>query len=206
MYLREYETISIVDPTSGQDGLSKVLGRMREAIDKTGGREVRLEDWGRRSMAYRIRKHARGHYLYLVYLGSNATVAELERLLRITESCLKYQTVQRVQQVTVEDYNFDEVLGSNTSYAKPSALEGTSLGAPEEGKATWDDEPEEAAVPAPVAEAPAPAVEAAAEPAVEAAAEPAVEAAAEPVAEAAPEAQPTVEADTGESTDSTEDA
>lgn len=107
MFLREYETITIVDPDAGQDGLDKVLDRMREALGKTGGREVRLEDWGRRKLAYEMGRRRKGHYLYLRYLGTNATVRELERLLGITEESVKYQSILLDQRVIEADYDFD---------------------------------------------------------------------------------------------------
>lgn len=130
MLLRKYETVCIVDPTAGQEGLEKVLGRMRDAISQTGGREVRLEDWGRRKLAYKLGKHARGHYLYLVYLGQPGTVGELERLLRITEVAIKYQTIELGRRIDTTTFDFEAALGEHTQHARPSFLEGTTLGAP----------------------------------------------------------------------------
>ncbi len=130
MFLREYETITIVDPDSGQEGLDKVLGRMREALSKTGGREVRLEDWGRRKLAYELRRRRKGHYLYLRYLGTNATVRELERLLGITEESVKYQSILLQDRVVEADYDFEANAKDRTIIAQSLANRSTEAPAP----------------------------------------------------------------------------
>ena len=118
MYLREYETIIIVDPDSGSDGIQKVLDRSRDALKKTKGQEVRYEDWGVRRLAYACKKHRRGNYLYLLYLGTEGTVAELERLLRITEASLKYQTVVLNDRVDPKQFDFDAARAARTIQMK----------------------------------------------------------------------------------------
>ena len=109
MFARKYETITLVDSDRGDEGREKVLSRIREALDKTGAREVRFEDWGRRKLAYRLRrsKASKAHYLYLLYLGGNKTVAEVERLLKITEEALLWQTVVLDDRVKVDEFDFD---------------------------------------------------------------------------------------------------
>ena len=130
MYLRKYETVTLVDPEVGHDGLAKIVDRIREGIKKTGGREVRLEDWGRRRLAYRLGKHSKAHYLYMLYLGTNESVAEIERVLGITEQAIKYQTVLLDPKVDDSAFDADEAKQVHTSHARPSALEGTTLGPP----------------------------------------------------------------------------
>ncbi|PIE19165.1 MAG: 30S ribosomal protein S6 [Proteobacteria bacterium] len=107
MFARKYETIVIVNPESGEEGLDRALGRMREALESTGGREVRLEDWGVRRLAYELGKSTKGHYLYMLFLGANTTVVEMERLLQITEPVLKYQTILLEDRVAIEAFDFE---------------------------------------------------------------------------------------------------
>jgi len=109
MYARQYETVTLVDADSGDEGRDKVLARIKEALEKTGGREVRLEDWGRRKTAFRLRrsKATRALYLYNLYLGTNKTVAEVERLLKITEEALLWQTILVDDRVKIDDFDFD---------------------------------------------------------------------------------------------------
>lgn len=117
MFARKYEVITIVSPDAGEEGEAKVLARMREAIEKTEGREIRLEDWGTRKLAYELRGHRKGKYLYMLFLGTNTTVAEMERLLGITETILKYQTVLLEDRVAVESFDFEAAAAENSYIA-----------------------------------------------------------------------------------------
>ena len=114
MYLREYETIVIVNPETGTDGIDKVLERSRDAFKKTKAQEIRYEDWGVRRLAYTCKKQRRGNYLYLNYLGSETTVAELERLLRITEASMLFQTVLLDGRVDPKAFDFESAKSAKT--------------------------------------------------------------------------------------------
>ena len=117
MYLRKYETITLVDPTKGSDGVNKVLDRMREALTKTDAKEIRFEDWGRRKTAYKLQSYKvdRAHYLYLQYLANNTTVHELERLMKITEEAMIYQTVLLEDRVVADAFDFEAAASEETA-------------------------------------------------------------------------------------------
>jgi ribosomal protein S6 len=198
MYLRKYETITLVDPTKGSDGVNKVLDRMREALTKTDAQEIRFEDWGRRKTAYTLQNYKvdRAHYLYLQYLADNTTVAELERLMKITEEAMIYQTILLEDRVVADSFDFEAAKVEETATISrgedadaPFVVETTVVAPPEEPAA---QEAVEAAPAKPAAkEAAKPAAKEAAKPAAKEAAKPAakepVEAAAEEVVEAAAE-------------------
>lgn len=90
---REYETIYILRPDVDAEAAEKVGQRVSEAVTREAGRMTKVELWGRRRLAYDIAKHRRGVYVYLKYLGTGATVAEIERNLRLADGVLKFQTV-----------------------------------------------------------------------------------------------------------------
>ena len=168
MYLRQYETVILVDPDSGQDGIDKVLERSRDAFKKTKAQEIRVENWGVRKLAYELNRRKRGAYLYMQFLGSNATVAELERLLKITEPAFKYQTLVVNPQVDAASFDFKSVGAEQTLLAK-KAVEAAEAKAAQEKAAAE----KAASQPAPEVVEAAPAEEAVAEeaPAAEEAAE-----------------------------------
>ena len=107
MFMRKYESIVLITPDSGDEGVQKVTSRLREGLEKTGGKEIRLEDWGVKRLAYELNGNRRAHYLYLLYLGTNKTVAEVERLMKITEAVMKYQTVVLEDRVDPASFDFD---------------------------------------------------------------------------------------------------
>ena len=145
MYLREYETIIIVNPESGTEGIDKVLERSRDAFKKTKAQEIRYEDWGVRRLAYTCKKQRRGNYLYLTYLGTDTTVAELERLLRITESSMLYQTVLLDSQVDPKEYDFDAGKSAKTRMLQKASEKKSEETAQEAPAAPATDEPKAAA-------------------------------------------------------------
>ena len=99
---REYETIYILRPDVDGEAAERVGTRLAEIVARESGRLTKVEMWGRRRLAYDIRKHKRGVYVYLRYVGGGAVVSELERNLRLTDGVLKYQTVLVRSDVEVE--------------------------------------------------------------------------------------------------------
>jgi len=99
---REYETIYILRPDIDADAADRVGTRLSEVVGREKGRLTKVENWGRRRLAYDIRKHRRGVYIYLKYLGTGRVVSELERNLRLLDGVIKYQTVLVRNDVEVE--------------------------------------------------------------------------------------------------------
>src|SRR5260370_25324218 len=91
---REFETIFILRPDTNQDGIHTVNTRVREIIDRMGGRLLKLDNWGKRKLAYEVKKQLKGIYLYWQYLATSGTVEEIERNLRMLDSVIRYYTVK----------------------------------------------------------------------------------------------------------------
>jgi small subunit ribosomal protein S6 len=91
---REYETIYIVSPDVTSERLLQINDRVRKVIDGDQGRLLHVENWGKRKLAYKIRKQTKGIYLYWRYLGASQLVAEIERNLRMLDDVVRYQTVK----------------------------------------------------------------------------------------------------------------
>jgi small subunit ribosomal protein S6 len=96
---REYETIFILRPEASTENIQEVNARVRRIIEGGGGRLIRLENWGKRKLAYEIRNELKGIYLYWLYLGASDLVAEVERNLRMLDVVIRYNTVRVDQDV-----------------------------------------------------------------------------------------------------------
>ncbi|MFO0749393.1 MAG: 30S ribosomal protein S6 [Myxococcota bacterium] len=118
MFLRKYETVVLVNPEAGDEAVVKTTNRLREGLETTKGREVRLEDWGVKRLAYELNKNRRAHYLYFQYLGTNTSVAEIERLMSITEPVIKFQTVFLEDRVDPTKFDFAKEARNLTEIAK----------------------------------------------------------------------------------------
>lgn len=111
--LREYETIYILKPDVPREVTEGLATRLGDVV-KTEGALRRVENWGRRKLAYTVSKQKRGIYIYLRYTGSGAIVSELERTLGLQESVMKFQTVKLSDEadsgdVKAEDVQFSHV-------------------------------------------------------------------------------------------------
>jgi small subunit ribosomal protein S6 len=91
---REYETIYVLRPDAGREASESIGTRVLDVIAKQHGSLTRVENWGYRKLAYPVRKHGRGVYVYLKYVGDGQLVSELERNLRLQDAVLKLQTVK----------------------------------------------------------------------------------------------------------------
>lgn len=99
---REYETIFILRPETNQDGITQVNQRVRSVIETMGGKTLKLDNWGKRKLAYEIKKQLKGIYMYWQYLGSTGLVEEIERNLRMLDSVVRYYTVKVDEDVVPE--------------------------------------------------------------------------------------------------------
>ena len=88
-----YETTFITRSEIADEALKTLQDKLSEVISTFQGEVVLTEDWGRRKLAYPIRKESRGHYTYLVYTGKGDIVREIERNLRLQDHVLRFLTV-----------------------------------------------------------------------------------------------------------------
>lgn len=92
--MRTYETIFILDPDLSDEDTEKSLTKIQDTITSQNGTIALTERWGKRKLAYRVRKKTKGNYFRLVYYAEGSLVAALERILRITEEVYKFITVK----------------------------------------------------------------------------------------------------------------
>jgi small subunit ribosomal protein S6 len=92
-WAREYETIYILRPNVDNDAAEKIVDRLKEVITRLEGTLTKLDNWGKRKLAYPIQKNSRGIFVYLKYVGFNDLVAEIERTLRLLDEVVRFQTV-----------------------------------------------------------------------------------------------------------------
>jgi small subunit ribosomal protein S6 len=92
--LREYETIYILRPDAPEATIAEVNKKIRGIIETNGGQLLKVENWGKRRLAYEVRKHFKGTYLFWSYLGKAGLVDEVERNLKIADSVIRFYTVK----------------------------------------------------------------------------------------------------------------
>ncbi len=90
--MRHYEIILLIHPDQSEQ-VPAMLERYKALITAGGGKVHRLEDWGRRQMAYMIQKLAKAHYLCLNIEVGNDVLTELETGFRFNDAVLRHLTV-----------------------------------------------------------------------------------------------------------------
>ena len=91
---RTYEVMYIVDPDTADDKIAKLTDAVGKLVKKEGGTVVRVDDIGRKIMAYPIQKKTEGYYVLFEIDGSGQEIAELERRMRVNDMILRYITVR----------------------------------------------------------------------------------------------------------------
>ena len=164
--MNQYEVMYVIDPALEDSARTELINRFSDLVAKNGGEVDRVDEWGKRRLAYAIQYKTEGYYV-LMYIKAPAELPrEIERNMQISDSVLRYLTVR-----------YEGELPAKREPLKPYA--------PREAAASVAEAPV-AEAPAEVAEAQAPVAEA---PAVEA---PAVEA---PAAEMVDDEKPESEAE-----------
>jgi small subunit ribosomal protein S6 len=92
--MRHYEIVLLIHPDQSEQ-VPAMLERYKGLITTGGGKVHRVEDWGRRQLAYLINKLAKAHYLLLNIECSKETLAELETGFRFNDAVLRHLTVQK---------------------------------------------------------------------------------------------------------------
>ena len=98
--MREYETTFIVQPEISDEGSQAILTKLDGILDVGEATRLMCEDHGKRKLAYEIRKFHKGHYYYtLQFLNDGKVVPDLERVLRLEESVLRFLTIMADEEV-----------------------------------------------------------------------------------------------------------
>lgn len=91
---RTYEVMYIGDPETSEADITKLNKAIQKVIEKEGGTVVKLDEMGKRPMAYPINKKSEGHYVLFEIEGSGKEIAELERRMRVNDTIIRYITVR----------------------------------------------------------------------------------------------------------------
>ena len=89
-----YEHIFLARQDLAQTQVDALAEQATKIIEDNGGKVVKTENWGLRSLAYRIQKNRKAYYVMLELEAPPALVAELERQTQINEDVIRYMTIR----------------------------------------------------------------------------------------------------------------
>ncbi|MBC7625171.1 MAG: 30S ribosomal protein S6 [Aeromicrobium sp.] len=92
--MRHYEIVFIVHPDQSEQ-VPAMIERYKALVAQGGGKVHRIEDWGRRQMAYPIAKVFKAHYVLMNIEINQATLEELEHAFKFNDAVLRHLTVSK---------------------------------------------------------------------------------------------------------------
>jgi small subunit ribosomal protein S6 len=97
--MRHYEVVFLVHPDQSEQ-VPAMIERYRSGIESKGGAIHRLEDWGRRQLAYPINKIHKAHYVLMNIECDNEALSELESAFRFNDAVLRNMIIRREEAIT----------------------------------------------------------------------------------------------------------
>ena len=97
--MRHYEIVFLVHPDQSEQ-VPHMVERYRATIENSGGTIHRLEDWGRRQLAYPINKIHKAHYVLMNVECGNEALAEIESAFRFNDAVLRNMILRRKEAIT----------------------------------------------------------------------------------------------------------
>lgn len=126
--MRHYELVLLVHPDQS-DQVVGMVERYIKLVQDNNGTIHRLEDWGRRQLAYPINKIHKAHYVLFNIETDGETLAELEELFRYNDAIIRSLVMRRDEAVTEESQlakNADEKRARKATTRRPDSRENDS--------------------------------------------------------------------------------
>ena len=106
--MRSYESVLILKPDIDEPSADEALEKIGEFIKSNGGTCLKIEKWGKKRLAYRIRKNRFGIYLNIYHTLDSAKVAALESKYRLFDLIIKFMVLR------LADDELERALGNET--------------------------------------------------------------------------------------------
>lgn len=92
--MRKYETMYVIDPTLEEDAVKALIERFSSLIENQGGQIDKIDEWGKRRLAYPVKDHNEGYYVLVNFSAESDLPEELERVYKITDEILRYLIIK----------------------------------------------------------------------------------------------------------------
>lgn len=94
-YMNKYESVIIIKPTLMEDEIKDTINKYKENFEQLSNKPVKVEDIGKKKLAYEIQGNKEGHYAIFNFYGKNEDIADIERSYRIDNNVMKFITVRQ---------------------------------------------------------------------------------------------------------------
>ena len=91
--MNKYEVMFIVKPAE-DEAINTVVAKFENLIKSNGGTVEKVDRWGKRRLAYEVKDFMEGHYMLLFFSAPAKAIAELDRVMKITDEILKHMVIK----------------------------------------------------------------------------------------------------------------
>ena len=92
--MANYESVLIARQDLGASQVNSLVENLSEVLKREGGEVVKVDNWGLKNLAYRIKKNRKGYYVVLNISAPASAIFEYERLVRLNEDIIRYMTIK----------------------------------------------------------------------------------------------------------------
>lgn len=93
--MNKYELAVVLKPTLNEESKAAEMEKVQELITRFGGQIDKIDDWGKKKLAYEIQKLTEGFYSFISFEAEHTVPAEVESRIRIMESVLRFLLVRK---------------------------------------------------------------------------------------------------------------
>lgn len=102
--MRRYENVFILLPDLQDEEISQSIERYRTVLTDNGAEMLRVDEWGRRKMAYEINNQTKGYYVLFEFISTSEPIVELERQMRLDDTVIRFLTIKQDDAFDREEY------------------------------------------------------------------------------------------------------
>ena len=95
--MNKYEVVYIIDPAVEDEARKALIAKFNDLITGNGGSVDKVEEWGKRRLAYAIDYKTEGYYVLVNFQAEADLPKELERNLQISDSVIRYQVIKLIE-------------------------------------------------------------------------------------------------------------
>lgn len=148
--MRLYENVLILHPELDEEQIDAHIERFTAIVERLNGQLAKIEKWGKKKLAYPVKKHRYGFYVLLRFHGTPELIGELERNYRLMDTVLRYLTVhlerEPVDTVPLLDDDipdFEEAVSIDDTEEEEEEIDLVDEGEEEEEERATEEEEEE---------------------------------------------------------------
>ena len=97
-----YETLYLINPNLADEEYREVVTKFKDLVEKNDGVIIAIDEWGKKSLAYIVKKFDKGYYVLFQYCGKGSIISEVERNMQLDERVLKFQTIKLAENADPE--------------------------------------------------------------------------------------------------------